>query len=145
VKIEQARREALPEIVSFLAENRLPEAGLSDHGSELLVARQKGRIVGTAALEVYDRDALLRSVAVDSTLRGTGLGQRLTRAALDAATRRGVTRVFLLTETAAGFFPRFGFADIARADVPDSIRRTVEFASACPASARVMMLDVLRP
>ena len=91
---------------------------------------------------MYGRDALLRSVAVDPSLRGTGLGQRLTRAALDRAKASGVTRVFLLTETAAAFFPKFGFTTIERAGVPDSIRGTVEFASACPASAHVMVLEL---
>jgi hypothetical protein len=50
--------------------------------------------------------------------------------------------VFLLTETAPAFFARFGFTDIDRARVPETIRQTVEFSSACPASARVMVLDL---
>ena len=132
----------VPEILSFLAANNLPAAGLAEHATHLLVAREAGRLVGTAALEAYGMDVLLRSVAVDASRRGTGLGQRLTRAALDLAKERGAARVFLLTETAATFFPRFGFVDIDRAEVPPAIRGTVEFASACPASARVMMLEL---
>ena len=133
-----------PEIHAFLERNGLPEAGLAEHATDLLVARHDGRPVGTSALEVYGPEALLRSVAVEERLRGTGLGDRLTRAAVDAARARGVERVFLLTETAAAFFPKFGFADIDRADVPESIRRTVEFASVCPVSSRVMVL-ALKP
>jgi protein-tyrosine-phosphatase/N-acetylglutamate synthase-like GNAT family acetyltransferase len=142
IAIEQAERAAVPEILAFLAANQLPSAGLATHATDLLVARDGGRLVATAALEIYGRDALLRSVAVDATSRGTGLGRRITRSALDRARERGVQRVFLLTETAAAFFPKFGFADIERSRVPDSIRSTVEFASACPASARAMMLDL---
>jgi arsenate reductase len=142
VTIEAADRDAVSAILAFLSTNGLPDAGLAEHATELLVARRGGAIVGTAALEIYDRDALLRSVAVDEALRGTGLGQRLTRGALNRAKQRGVARVFLLTETAAGFFPKFGFTDIDRANVPHSIRGTVEFASACPASARVMRLEL---
>ncbi len=142
VAVEQAGRDAIPEVLAFLADNGLPAAGLAEHATDLLVARDRGRLVATAALETYGRDALLRSVAVDATVRGTGLGQRVTRAALDLAARRGVARVFLLTETAGAFFPRFGFVSIERTMVPDTIRRTVEFASACPAGARVMMLEL---
>jgi arsenate reductase (thioredoxin) len=140
VAIEPGGRDSLGEVLSFLAANHLPEAGLADSAADVFVARQGGRLVGTAAIEIYGREALLRSVAVDARLRGTGLGQRLTRAALERARQGGVARVFLLTETAAAFFPRFGFSDIERAQVPDSIRGSVEFASACPASARVMVL-----
>ena len=132
----------LPDVLAFLEANGLPAAGLEQHATDILVARMGGDLAGTAALEAYGPEALLRSVAVDAGLRGSGLGQDLTRAALDAARRRGVRRVFLLTETAAGFFPRFGFVEIARDAAPEEIRRTVEFASACPASARVMVLEL---
>jgi len=142
IAIAKAGQESAPEIVSFLSANKLPEAGLREYATDLLVARDQGRLVGTAALEIHASDALLRSVAVEQSLRGTGLGQRLTRAALDVARKRGVAHVYLLTETAGGFFPRFGFADVPRSQVPESIRRTVEFASACPSSARVMMLEI---
>ena len=142
VPIESVDRNVVPEIVSFLTANGLPVAGLADHATDLLVARDAGRLVGTAALEIHGGDALLRSVAVETAMRGTGLGQRMTRAALDRARQRGVSRVFLLTETAAAFFPKFGFTSIDRSHVPDSIRGTVEFASACPASAQVMTLEL---
>jgi amino-acid N-acetyltransferase len=140
--IESADRNAVSEIAAFLTANGLPAAGLGEHATHLLVARDRGRLVGTAALEVYGRDALLRSVAVDAATRGTGLGQRMTRAALERARQSGVSRVFLLTETAATFFPKFGFTSIERSSVPDSIRGTVEFVSACPASAHVMVLEL---
>jgi arsenate reductase len=142
VPIETADPHAIPEIAAFLTANGLPLAGLAEHATQLLVAREGGRVIGTAALEIYGRDALLRSVAVDAATRGTGLGQRLTHAALERARQRGVSRVFLLTETAAAFFPKFGFTSIERSSVPESIRGTIEFASACPASAHVMVLNL---
>jgi amino-acid N-acetyltransferase len=129
-------------ILAFLAANQLPEAGLREHATDLLVARDSARLLGTAALEVYGDDALLRSVAVDASARGTGLGQALTHAAIAHARTRRVRRLFLLTETAAEFFVKFGFSDIGRDGAPDTIRGTVEFASACPASARLMVLHL---
>ena len=54
------------------------------------------------------------------------------------AREHGVENVFLLTTTAEGFFPKFGFALIQRNDVPRSVQSSVEFHSACPASAVVM-------
>jgi amino-acid N-acetyltransferase len=98
--------------------------------------------VGCAALELYGAAALLRSVAVSPEARGTGLGQRLVAAALDRAHRLGVTSVYLLTETAAGFFPRFGFRAVERATVPVALQASVEFRAACPASATAMVLHM---
>ncbi|MGH7319149.1 MAG: GNAT family N-acetyltransferase [Candidatus Rokuibacteriota bacterium] len=49
-----------------------------------------------AAIELYDGAALLRSVAVEAERRGEGLGQNLTRAALELARERGAKTVYLL-------------------------------------------------
>ena len=75
-------------------------------------------------------------------LRGTGLGGRLTEATLELSRNLVVAEAYLLTETADLFFPRFGFRPIPRSGVPLGIRRSVEFPSACPASARTMVLDL---
>ena len=98
--------------------------------------------MGCAALELYGQAALLRSVAVAWDLRSTGLGRRLTEAALELSRHLGVEEAYLLTETADHFFPRFGFRPIPRSEVPRSVRSSIEFTSACPASARAMMLDL---
>ena len=138
VAIGLALNEDISAVLTLLEQSGLPRDGLLDHWATTLVARDGGRIVGSGALEMYGASALLRSVAVDPALRGQGLGQRLTQAALDLARKRGATDVYLLTETAGGFFPRFGFGEIDRAQVPEAVRLSVEFTSACPESALAM-------
>ena len=103
------------------------------------MARQEPGVVGTAALELYGDAALLRSVAVATSLRGQGLGAALTVAALDLARRRGVRTVYLLTETAERFFPKFGFTAITRVEVEPGVLQSPEFTTACPTSALVMV------
>jgi amino-acid N-acetyltransferase len=132
-------------VAALLERERLPIAGLQDHFDQMLVARDGGRIVGCAALELYEDGALLRSVAVDAAHRGTGLGSELTRAALRLAMQRGIAAVYLLTTTAERFFPTFGFEVIDRADVPDSVTRSAEFTGACPSSAIVMRKSFTSP
>ena len=136
--IESATDRDLPEIRALLERVHLPLAGVSEHLATMLVAREGGHIVGTAALELYADGALLRSVAVDPDRQGQQLGHELTGAALQLATTRAVTTVFLLTTTAQRFFPKFGFEQIAREHVPQSVQASVEFQSACPESAIVM-------
>ena len=127
-------------LVDLLDRCRLPEAGVREHLAHALVAREKERIVGSAVLELYPAAAaaLVRSVAVDADRRGRGLGARLTEAILDLARRNGVRRVYLLTETAAEFFPRFGFRRVERAAVPEAVRASEEFTTACPQTAVAM-------
>ena len=135
-----ARGGDLPEVLALLEESGLPKEGLEGHLA--LTAREGKRVVGSAALELYGPSALLRSVAVADGRRGEGLGGRLTRQALRLAREHGARREYLLTEPADGFFPRFGFRPVPRSEVPEMVRRSVEFVSACPQSARAMVLDL---
>jgi amino-acid N-acetyltransferase len=140
--ISPATPADLAAIFDLLDESRLPRAGLAEHVATTFVARQGARLVGTAALELYGESALLRSVAVAAEQRGRGLGAALTAAALDLARRRGVRSVYLLTETAAQFFPKFGFRPIPRSAVDPAVLGSPEFMTACPASALVMVREV---
>jgi amino-acid N-acetyltransferase len=142
VGIEPARSTDLSAMLALLAQHRLPGADLERHLATALVAREGDRLVGCAAIEVYGTAGLLRSVAVDDAQRGTGIGARLTQAALALARTRGLTMLYLLTETAAGFFPRFGFRPIARDAVPTAVRRSVEFTGACPESAAALVHEL---
>lgn len=136
--IEAATTHDLPQVHDLLRRHGLPLDDVTSHVNTMVVARDDERVVGVAALELYAGGALLRSVAVDPEAQGKHLGHQLTEAALNLARERGVDAVFLLTTTAEKFFPRFGFERISRADVPDSVKASVEFQSACPVSAVVM-------
>jgi amino-acid N-acetyltransferase len=138
VVIENARAADLDGLLRLLAQNQLPLDGVADHLATALVAREHEEIVGSAALEVYPDGALLRSVAVDPSLQGRGLGHDLTDAAIRLARDLRAPAVYLLTTTAEGYFPKFGFERIGRADVPATLQTSVEFTSACPSSAVVM-------
>jgi amino-acid N-acetyltransferase len=138
--VEPASPADLDAIHALLVASRLPTEGLAAHLANTLVVHDGPTLVGIAALELYPGGALLRSVAVDERMRGRGLGQRLVEATLARARQLGVSAVFLLTETAAAFYPRFGFERIARDEVPEDVKASVEFVSLCPASATVMRL-----
>jgi amino-acid N-acetyltransferase len=138
VVIDAAHEDDWPAVRRLLETEHLPLDGLGDHLATMVVAKEGNELVGAAAVELYADGALLRSVVVDPGARGQGLGHRLTEAALKIATDRGSQTAFLLTTTAEEFFPGLGFERIARHDVPASVRASVEFTSACPASAVVM-------
>jgi amino-acid N-acetyltransferase len=47
--------------------------------------------------------------------------------------------VALLTETAAGWFPRFGFHPVDRAALDPALAASAELAGACPATAQAFL------
>ena len=136
--IERAHARDVDHVLRLVEENQLTTDGLLDHLATILVARLEHRVVGTAALEIHSDGALLRSVAVSSEVRGRGLGTRLVESALHMAEELSARDVFLLTFTAEGYFQRFGFQSLDRADVPASVRTSVQFTYACPSTASVM-------
>ncbi|WP_193518083.1 amino-acid N-acetyltransferase [Nocardiopsis kunsanensis] len=93
-----------------------PEAshgqGAGGPGERRAAPRTERRVVGCGALHVLWEDlAEVRTVAVDPTLRGFGVGHRIVSVLLDTARELGVSRVFCLTfET--GFFAAHGFSPI---------------------------------
>lgn len=125
-------------VCELLTAARLPLDGLSEGLDHFLVVEAGGRIMAAAGLEQYDDSVLLRSVVVDPSRQGTGIGVAISEAALVMAHELGARHAYLLTDSAEGFFRRRGFAVVDRADVPAGIRHSVEFSEACPASAVVM-------
>ena len=67
--------------------------------SVLFVARMDGRIVGCLTLALYriptGLKAWIEDVVVDGEARGNGIGEGLSRAAVDEAARRGAKHVSL--------------------------------------------------
>jgi len=138
MNIHAAKPTDLPDILALLKAAALPVAGIENHVETALVAKESERLLGCAAVEVYGQVGLLRSVAVDAGRRGEGLGEELTKAALELARKRGVRDIYLLTTTASHFFPRFGFTAIPRAELDPALQQSEELRGACPASALAM-------
>lgn len=131
-----------PEIEALLTGAGLPVAGAPEHLEHFVSARQGGKLVGVAGIEVHGDAALLRSVAVAETERGAGLGRHLVQIMLDYARALGLARVGLLTTTAGSYFPRFGFRTVDRSELPAAFQASQELQGACPASAVAMLLDL---
>lgn len=138
VTIERAAADDLDAVIHLLEQQGLPPDGARELANTMVIARAAGEVVGAAALEPYADGAFLRSVVVAPALQRRGVGGQLVEAALALASERGTSTVFLLTMNAAGYFRRFGFERIARAEVPASVRASVQFQSACPDSAIAM-------
>jgi amino-acid N-acetyltransferase len=129
-------------IKQLLLETGLPAEDFAAHLPHFWVVRQNGELAGTIGLEPYGDAGLLRSLVVAPGQRDRGLGSRLCRQMFAHARSLGVRRLYLLTTTAADFFPQLGFCRVERDSVPPKIRGTAEFASICPSTAVCMVADI---
>ncbi|MBZ6496821.1 arsenic resistance N-acetyltransferase ArsN2 [Natrinema longum] len=136
--LRQADDSALPYIETLLVENDLPSQDVRAKPECFYVGYDGEDRVGIGGLEIHGIDALLRSVVVERSARGNGLGIALCEALEDAARADGVETLYLLTTTAAEFFGDRGYTELERSAVPPAIRRTTEFDDLCPSTATCM-------
>lgn len=146
VRIAQAARADLSELLALLGSVNLPHEGVEEHLDGFMVARDaKGRLVGCVGVERHGGVGLLRSAAVAPDAQGTGLGVRLTSALLDAARAEGLEEVVLLTTTARDFFGRkFGFEVAGRDGYAEALARSPEWNLPRCSSAVLMRLHLGR-
>jgi amino-acid N-acetyltransferase len=134
-----------PQVARLLQEAALPLDGAEAALPGFFVAEAGGRLLGCAGCEPHGASALLRSVAVSRAAGGRGLAAALVVAALEAAAARGAQDAYLLTSTAADFFPRFGFRTLERDRLPEALQISPELRRACPSTAVAMGARLLRP
>jgi N-acetylglutamate synthase-like GNAT family acetyltransferase len=141
--VRPATSEDVVPVEEALLAAGLTTAGVRDQfGPSYVVAEADGTVIGVTGIEVHQDCGLLRSAVVVPTWRGRGVGEALTRDRIAWSRREGLQALYLLTNTAAGYFPRFGFARVERRQVPNAIGASREFAENCCAKATVMMLPL---
>ncbi|MEI6755049.1 MAG: arsenic resistance N-acetyltransferase ArsN2 [Paludibacter sp.] len=142
VSYKMADEDNVDEILELLKINNLPVSDLSTGQRIFLVALSEGKTVGCVAVEIYKPDGLLRSLAVNNDFRGKGIGQNLVAEAETWSRNNGLKSLYLLTTTAAGFFPKIGWQNTDRTTVTESIIASSEFSSVCPSTAECMIKNL---
>jgi SAM-dependent methyltransferase/N-acetylglutamate synthase-like GNAT family acetyltransferase len=141
--VREARASDLDAVRALLAGADLPTEGVADQfGPSYAVAEEHGRVIAAVGIERHGAYGLLRSAVVAPSHRGKGVGEALVHERLDWSLRQSLAAVYLLTTSAADYFPRFGFQPIARDAVPAAIQATGEFSSLCPSTSTVMQLQL---
>ncbi|MGY1760141.1 GNAT family N-acetyltransferase [Geodermatophilus sp. SYSU D00779] len=105
----------VPDLLRFLTRADLTGSGLWDPAVRLWVLRDAaGQVRGSAGYELSEdgRQALIRSVAVDASRRGEGLGMRLAGFTLERAAEEGARRAWLFSRHRGPFWRRLGFEPV---------------------------------
>src|SRR5438477_12097149 len=138
ITLRRASQEDVPGIEQLLRATKLPVGGVKDLLDSFIVAKDNGRMMAVAGVERHGEYGLLRSVAVDPTAQGRGLGRALVERLIAESKENGIAELYLLTTTAEKYFPVFGFTKISRDATPLEIQETGEFTDLCPSTATVM-------
>jgi len=129
------------EVILLLKQNGLPVSDIDD--SKILFAFTDGDdVIGTGGLELFEGCALLRSLSIRRDWQGNGLGKTITRALEEICREKAIKEVYLLTETAEGFFKKDGYRVIDRVSAPLSIRNTSEFTTVCSSTGTLMYKSI---
>jgi len=119
-----ARAEDVDAISRLISSATLPAVEVSEWLSSFWVLDDAGTLLGCAGIERYDDAAVLRSVVVAESLRGSGEGVRMTERALAFARDDGARRCYLFTMAASEFFARFGFERCRLDDFESAARKS---------------------
>lgn len=127
------------QIKTLLEGEQLPVTDLPASLENFILVMVSDDAVAVAGLEVHGDHGLLRSLAVKAEYRNQGIADQLVQKIERLALERGLKDIYLLTETAAGYFTRKNYQTIIRDSAPEEIKRSSEFSSVCPQSAMLMM------
>jgi|OpeIllAssembly_1097287.scaffolds.fasta_scaffold476617_2 amino-acid N-acetyltransferase len=134
----------LSAVKQLLSESSLPISDITAQHLQHFFGCGSGlELEGLVGLELYGEAALLRSLAVASSRRGSGVGSGLVAHAERHARDQGVQSLYLLTTTAEQFFLRRGYTRIPRDAAPTAIKSTKEFSGICPASSTFMVKQLM--
>ncbi|HTE54407.1 MAG TPA: GNAT family N-acetyltransferase [Kofleriaceae bacterium] len=100
-----ARPRDMDDVRELLKSLELDWADLRDEDSRnFLVLTNEDGFIGCIGIEVFGEDAVLRSLAVKRSARGHGYGWMLADTAINQTRRRGVKRLYLMTDKIASDF-----------------------------------------
>ena len=113
----------------LLEAHHLPTAELEDWLEHFVVAERGGRLVGCGGLELYAEDSagLVRSMAVEDDLHGTGVGSKILEWVETHARELGLQRLYLFTLDKAPFYERFGYELVGYDAFPPSARSSFQY------------------
>jgi arsenate reductase len=141
--IKPAEGDYYQEVLHLLEKNKLPTGDIA--GKDLYVLlNENNKVVGAGGLEYFNGHALLRSVAVEDSYKGKGLGKFITGELEKIARKKGSKDLYLLTTTADGFFQSQGYQIVERNNVPEEVKKSSEFTTVCPDTAIAMRKPLVK-
>lgn len=142
IVITKASDNQRPLVIALLQTEKLPVEDLPVSLANFFVAQNDGKVIGAIGLEQYGNYALLRSMVVSKAFRNKNIASSLVEYLEKYGRSMGISVMYLLTETAPGYFEKKGYQKINRDEVPAALKLSSEFSHVCPVSAIVMKKEM---
>ena len=136
--IEPAAAEDFPSVCALLESEQLPISDLRNDMKHFYLAIVGDTTVGAIGLDPYGSSGLLRSMIVLPEYRHMGIAAHLVETLETHAKQLAIKDLFLITNTADGFFTKIGFRKIQRDQLPATVAGSAEFNGLCPESSSIM-------
>jgi amino-acid N-acetyltransferase len=137
--IRQANAADWPGVEALLRNGDLPTSDIDAASLEHFRVLEAGEeLLGVIGLETHAGEGLVRSLVTAPQARSRGVATALYEALECYARTLGISRLWLLTESAPGFFTARGFGAEPRDTVPAWLAGTTQYRDLCPLSALVM-------
>lgn len=141
IAIEEAGAADFPAIVDLLTRSGLPVEGVRPDAGTYYIAKA-GSMLGVLGVETCATAAVLRSFAVEPAARKAGIGKVLVEHVLAKLKTSGYADLYLLTNTAEGYFANYGFTDTGRGQLPAEVLSSAIFTADCCASCSCKALKL---
>jgi amino-acid N-acetyltransferase len=107
----RGRLDDVSRFVELIAAANLPPLFIAEYIDGFVAAERDGEVIACGGIEMYERCAVIRSVVVDASGRGLGLGARLCDRLEQDARDAGATDIYLFTAEALEFWKRRGYVE----------------------------------
>jgi amino-acid N-acetyltransferase len=147
--IRLAKPNDLPEIQKMLSKANLNDSDIDKHLDHFVVVEvernqrtHSRKIVGTAGIEKWKDDGLLRSFVMDSESWNAQVGLDLIKVIMALARSSQMRRLYLMTSSSEPLFSYLGFEPMDRGDVPDHIKQSSHYQAYDPINTKVMVYSM---
>jgi N-acetylglutamate synthase-like GNAT family acetyltransferase len=102
----------VPRMAELIAGAHLPPLFIEEYLDGFVVVERESVVVACGGVEMYGNCGVVRSVLVDETARGLGLGGQIAGRLISNARRDGARDLYLFTAGALPFWQHYGFVEV---------------------------------
>ncbi|WP_100374192.1 GNAT family N-acetyltransferase [Bacillus sp. FJAT-45037] len=140
------RRAATKDILPI--QRLVARAGLHGNGIEhqvsqfLVVEDDQEQVIGAVGIEQYKKDALLRSLVLDSPIWTGPLTLEFLQVALAYAKEQDVENVYMCAKSSSPLFYQLDFKEVKKEFVPKDIQQSTHYQQTVDQSVRVWACEL---